>query len=74
MNLELVRYLTDRVITDRANQDSEIDHSIQEALKDRLNEYVKLVQEYDVNKPYADMLRTAVFLNVVMIKSKKSGE
>ena len=63
MNIDMINYLTDRVIADNVQTDDALAHSIEEALKDRLNEAVKLVQDYDVNKPFADVLKIAVKLN-----------
>ena len=63
MNIDLINYLTDRVVRDEVQSEEALSHSIEEALKDRLNEAVKLVQDYDVNKPFADVLKIAVKLN-----------
>lgn len=63
MNIDLINYLTDRVLRDGVQTDEALSHSIEEALKDRLNEAVKLVQDYDVNQPFASVLRIAVQLN-----------
>jgi len=61
-NIELVNYLVERAVRDNVNDFDALHRSIEEALKDRLNEAVKLVQDFDVNKPFSDLLTTFVYV------------
>lgn len=69
-NIELVMYLVERAAKDNVTSIEDLHKSIEEALKDRLNQAVKLVQEFDVNESYAELLKTFVF---VKLKSKDNG-
>ena len=63
MNIDLINYLTDRAMRDGVQTEEALQHSIEEALRDRLNEAVKLVQDFDVNQPFSAVLKIAVQLN-----------
>lgn len=69
-NIELVIYLANKAAQKNVTTQEELGPVIEDALSERMNEAVKLVQLYDSNTAYADLLKTFVY---VKLKSK-SGE
>jgi hypothetical protein len=45
-----------------------MNHAIEEALKDRLNEMVRLVQDYEINKSYRELLQSIAYYHTVTLR------
>lgn len=67
-NIELVTYLAREAAHRNVNDLDGLGQVIEDALTERMNEAVKLVQLYDSNTAYADLLKDFVF---VKLKSKE---
>lgn len=67
-NIELVTYLAREAANRNVNDLDGLGQVIEDALSERMNEAVKLVQLYDSNTAYADLLKDFVF---VKLKSKE---
>lgn len=69
-NIELVTYLAREAANRNVNTLDELHQVIEDSLTERMNSAVKLVQLYDSNAAYADLLKDFVF---VKLKSKENG-
>ena len=73
MNTEFLEYVIARVSAANCQSTEQLESAIKQALEDRLNEAVRLVQDFDMNPSFKNLLKSVAHYHTVTLRNREEN-